>query len=80
MSDIREALLSHEVNRLRASLKWALERIRFPAVQDPTTPEDDHLWSGCPGCRVVWAREMQHKDGCEYLAALAEVKDDKTSS
>jgi hypothetical protein len=53
------------------ALKWALERIRFPEVPDPKTPNDDHLWTGCPGCRVVWTRDMQHKDGCEYLAALA---------
>jgi len=53
--------------KLREALNWAFHLIEFPLVPDPEDPRQH--WKGCPGCKVVWTRDMKHKDDCQYIAA-----------
>jgi len=65
--------LREENRRLNEALQWAMQHLRFPVVPDPTGTDPEHCWNGCPGCRVVWEREMQHKPDCAYIAARAAI-------
>jgi hypothetical protein len=51
---------------LQESLEWALSKIEFPLVPDR---EYKTMATGCPGCRVLWVRDMVHAEDCQYIAA-----------
>lgn len=57
---------------IQTSLTWVLTKIEFPMVLDPDDSTGRQQWKGCPGCRVVWSRNMVHGENCLYLAALAQ--------
>ena len=60
-----------EAMNVNEALAWALQHVEFAMMPDA----DGHYWKACPGCRVIWNRDMQHEENCEYLAAKALVKE-----
>jgi hypothetical protein len=52
------------------SLVWALRRVEFPLAMD----EDGSMYKACPGCILIWTRDMKHDENCEYAAAVELVK------
>jgi hypothetical protein len=66
------------LNYMRACvlLGWAINHIEFPMVPDP---KDGIYWKGCPGCRVIWTRDMVHGENCMYTLAHEELSKAKNS-
>jgi hypothetical protein len=52
---------------LYRSLEWALRRVEFSMAWDST---DGFMYKACPGCHIIWSRDMKHDENCEYTAAL----------
>jgi hypothetical protein len=63
---IQGLAMKWRIEALTYSLRWAVRHMEWPLMPD----SDGHWWKACPGCRVIWTRDMQHDKDCEYLSAV----------